>query len=373
MKKIGILGCTGSIGKTTLRVIDDDSTKKVELLANNNNLEELKVLIRKYQPSIAICVDKNYLYKDGKEYTVDSGVLADESIYKECDIVVNGIVGLAGLAPTLAVIRSGAVLATANKESFVCAGAIINKEKEKYKASIFPVDSEHSAVWQLIDGRKDIKDIVITASGGAFRDRSREELVYSTAEEALNHPNWIMGKKVTIDCATLMNKGMEIIEAKHLFGRIPTVVGHRESQVHALVQYADGTFNANISRPDMYVPICYALNYPDIKTTTVEELHLEELSLNFFRLDEEKFPCLSIAKKVSTMGDIAGCVMNAADEVLVHRYMHGDIGFYDISTGIERALAKFGRKGDFSTIGEVFCMDKAVREYTSSMSFGGKK
>lgn len=373
MKKIGLLGCTGSIGKNTLDVIRSDKNFSVSLLANYSDLIGLKALIKEFSPEIAICLSEKYLYKDGKEYALsDVNVLADETLYDNCDLVINGILGLAGLLPSLTVIKSGKILATANKESFVCAGEIINECVKKYDGTIYPLDSEHSAVWQLIQGKNNVKDIYITASGGAFRDKTKEELAACPASDALKHPNWIMGKKVTIDCATLMNKGMEIIEAKHLFNRIPKVLGHRESYVHALVEFTDGTYNANISEPSMFYPISYALHYPNggffNKNTS-----LVGKSFNFFELDEDRFPCLAIAKKVVNLGDIAGCVMNAADEILVNRYLKGEIGFYDIPEGIEKTLNKFSSVGNFNNIDDVFRIDKESREYTLSMRFGGKR
>lgn len=371
MKNIGVLGCTGSIGQTTLKVIANDGNLRAVLLVNYSNLAQLKKLINIFKPKVAACISANYLYIDGRETTLSTDILSDIDTYRDCDIVVNGIVGLAGLKPSLAVLKANKILATANKESFVCAGKLINEVKNNYNGKIYPLDSEHSAVWQLTDGRKDFTKIIITASGGAFRDRTREELFHSKAEEALRHPNWVMGKKVTIDCATLMNKGMEIIEARHLFGQKAEVLGHRESFVHALVQYADGTYNANLSTPDMTVPISYALNYPFVKKTDISILSLFDKNLHFFQPDESLFPCLKIGKEVADKGDKAGCIMNAADEVLVNRYLQGEVGFYDISDGVKKALDRFDTEGDFSDIDEVFRMDAAVREYTLSMCFGG--
>lgn len=372
MKRIGVLGCTGSIGTTTLNVVRASDDIKVELLVNNSDLVGLKRLIAEFSPKIAICLSKRYIYAGGVECELsDENVLSDSGLYNDCDLVVNGIVGLSGLAPTLAVLEAKKILATANKESFVCAGKIIEEYKQKNNGIIYPLDSEHSAVWQLLQTDRAVNRIIITASGGAFRDKSIAELRGSKAVDALRHPNWIMGKKVTIDCATLMNKGMEIIEAKHLFGIIPDVIGHRESYVHALVEYTDGTYNANISVPDMFFPISYALHYPS-SAIAKESWELSDKAFNFFKLDEQKFPCLAIAKKTAHRGDIAGCVMNTADEVLVQKYLKDEIKFYDIPEGIERALDEFGGNGDFSSVEEVFRMDKAVREYTLRMSFGGK-
>ncbi len=373
MKTVAVLGCTGSIGQSALKVISSDADMRVGLLANYGNLDGLKKLIRTYSPAIAVCVSENYLYKDGREYVLSNNPLEDADIYADCDVVVNGIVGLAGLKPSLAAVRAGKILATANKESFVCAGTIINDVKKQTNGVIYPLDSEHSAVWQLIDGKSDVSEIIITASGGAFRDLTKEELKYAKASDALKHPNWKMGKKVTVDCATLVNKGMEIIEAKHLFGIKTTAIGHRESIIHALVKHNDGTLSANLSAPDMVTPIAYALNYPKSARPLAAELDLSKLgSLNFYSLDENRFPCLRLAKNAAKCGDVAGCVFNAADEVLVNAYIDGVIGFYDVAAGIDKAMNKFACEGNFEDLDALFRMDKAVREYTLYSVIGGR-
>lgn len=372
MKNIGVLGCTGSIGRSTLSVCRADGEFCVSFLANKRSLEALKADIAEFRPKIAVCVEARYLYADGKEYDLPEGFLTDPDNYACCDVVVNGISGLAGLPPSLAILRAGKVLATANKESFVCAGTLVNALKKETNGVIYPLDSEHSAVWQLLSGKSDAERIILTASGGAFRDLPYEKLKEAKAADALRHPTWIMGKKVTIDCATLMNKGMEIIEAKHLFALPVEILGHRESLIHALVEYSDGTFAANISATDMSVPISYALHYPRRADKPVKKLSLLS-DLHFFKPDPERFPCLKIAKEAALSGDIAGCVMNSADEVLVEKYLAGEIGFYDISDGIRAAMDKFALSGDFDDCEAVFRMDKAVREYTLSMFCGGKR
>lgn len=372
MKKIGVLGCTGSIGKSTLSVCRSSGEFCVTFLANFRSLDALKADIAEFKPKIAVCVEARYLYENGKEYTLPEDFLADPNNYACCDLAVNGISGLAGLKPSMAVLRAGKILATANKESFVCAGSLINALKKETNGVIYPLDSEHSAVWQLLSNRNDAKKIILTASGGAFRDLPYERLKEAKAADALRHPTWNMGKKVTIDCATLMNKGMEIIEAKHLF-RLPVeILGHRESLIHAMVEYSDGTVAANISATDMRVPISYALHYPRRASEPTKKLDLLS-DLHFFRPDTKRFPCLEIAKEAAKSGDIAGCVMNSADEVLVEKYLSGEISFYDISDGIKAAMDKFAVSGDFDDNEAVFRMDKAVREYTLSMFCGGKR
>ena len=370
MKNIGVLGCTGSIGTTTLRVIRDNNFR-VGLLANHSDLDGLLRLIEEFHPQYAVCIQKKYLYCDGKEYSLPDDFLSRPETYEGLDIVVNGIVGIAGLDPTLAVLKSNAILATANKESFVCAGNIIKKHGSVKDGKIYPLDSEHSAIWQLIDGRIDVNKVTITASGGAFRDLDKNELALAKANDALRHPNWLMGKKVTIDCATLMNKGMELIEAKHLFNLLCEAIGHRESIIHAIAEYADGKKYVNMSMPTMYTPINYALQYPTIgKNDNYPIEYSEKKGLSFFELDEDKFPCLSIAKEVVKLGDKAGCVMNAANEVLVKKYLDGDISFYDIPCGITSAMEKFDIVGDFDDVESIVRIDGQVKEYTLSMSFG---
>lgn len=379
MKKIAVLGCSGSIGETTLNVIRNNRDSfAVSLLVNKSNLNRLKTLISEFKPNKAICIDHDYYYCEGKEYKLKKNtqnqdyckILANKELYADSDAVVNGIVGLDGLIPTISTLMSGKILATANKESLVCAGDLITKIKNQNNSVIYPVDSEHSTIWQLIDGKADlVKRIILTASGGAFRDFSVNDLKKAKAERALSHPTWVMGKKVTIDSATLMNKGMEIIEAKHLFdNKEISVVMHRESIVHSLIELVDNTVLAGLSTPDMTLPIQYALTYPNRIRSKVQSLDLiKSGSLNFSVLDEEKFPCLRLAKEVNKYGDYAGTVLNAANEILVKKYIDNEIGFYDISEGVERSMQKFGLNGHFDSVEEVFCMDKQVKEYTLSI------
>lgn len=372
-KKLAILGCTGSIGTSTLKVVEKGDFS-VGLLANYSDGKGLRALIEKFRPAFAVCVSDNYLYCGGKEYLLPDGFLSDPATYVDVDLVVNGIAGLAGLLPTLGALRAGKPIATANKESFVCAGSLITAASKRFSAPLYPVDSEHSAAWQLLHNNLNAQKIVITASGGAFRDLTREELAFAKARDALNHPNWLMGKKVTIDCATLVNKGMELIEAKHLFHLPCEAIGHRESIVHAMVHNKDGSVLAHLSKPDMVSPISYALHYPASSFQTVPTMDLTEIgALRFFKLDRDRFPSLSIAEEANKMGDIAGCVFSVADEVLVSRYLADEIGFYDLSDGIRHAFDTFAEPGDFSSTEAVFCMEKKVKEYTLNMRFGGRK
>ncbi len=371
-KRIAILGATGSIGSTALDIIRKNRDLfEVVIIANNSgNLENL---IAEFQPKHAVSVaKKQYLCNNSVAPYKD--ILSHSATYADIDIVINGIAGIAGLAPSLAALSAGVTLATANKESFVAAGTLLNRYKKTNNSRIIPLDSEHSAVWQCIGGAyENVKSIILTASGGAFRDLSYDELKNAKAVDALKHPNWKMGKKVTIDCATLMNKGMELIEAKHLFGISDiSAVQHRESIVHALVVMKDNSVIAGLSQPDMTLPIQLALTYPLRQESSVPTLNFETIgSLNFSSIDEKKFPCFAIAKDVLKLKDTAGCVMNSANEVAVKAYSEDQIAFYDIPTIIEDALEKFADNYDFDTFSQVESMDKAVSEYTFKRIYGG--
>lgn len=360
---------TGSIGQTALRIIAKyPHLFELVLIANNENLKSLKHLIDANKPEFAVCTGQKFLYIKGKECSYDDNFLNNPETYSTSDIVINGISGVAGLAPSLAVIRAERVLATANKESLVAGGNILMNEAAKYNAQIRPLDSEHSSIWQCVAvGKAFVEEIILTASGGAFRNLPVEKLACAPAAEALKHPTWVMGQKITIDCATLMNKGMEIIEAKHLFApKKISVVRHNESIIHSLVRLTDGSLFAHLSTPDMTIPIQYALTYPERMESGVKHLELSEIGkLTFEEPDYQKFPCLRIATEVNQFGDIAGCVMNAANEVLVNAYINDMVGFYDIPKYIELAMDRFAIRGDFNDIDELFSLDSEVREYTS--------
>jgi 1-deoxy-D-xylulose-5-phosphate reductoisomerase len=369
IKKLAILGATGSIGKTTLNIVSAHPDKfKVSIIANFSDLEGLKKLIEKFKPEIAICVKENYFFKNGKVFSCTEDILADSNLYNDCDIVINGIAGIAGLKPTMAVLNSNATLATANKESFVCAGEIINKERELNSKVIYPLDSEHNTVWQLISGNENnVKTIILTASGGAFRDLPYENLKNVTAVDALKHPNWVMGKKVTIDCATLVNKGMEIIEARYLFNCDNIkVVQHNESIIHAMVELKDNSILAGLSYPDMTLPIQYALSYPNRLETSVKSIDFSRLkNLNFGEIDTKRFPCFKICQEIAGKGDGIGTIFNSANEVLVKAFLEDKIGFYDIPRLISMSLDKFS-DSKACNIEEIFCIDRKVSEYTLS-------
>jgi len=356
VKNIVILGSTGSIGQSTLDVVRQFPDRfNVTGLAAGKNLPVLLNQMVEFKPS-AVCVRssedanklKDMLQTIRMNYQPD--ILWDDRGY--CDIaslpdshmVVSAIVGAAGLLPTIYAIRAGKDIALANKETLVIAGAIVSLEVNKAGVKLLPVDSEHNAIFQAMEGhnKRDVSRILLTASGGPFLHSSREELERVTPKEALKHPNWSMGKKITIDSATLMNKGLELIEAHWLFGLPPERIDihvHPESIVHSMVEYIDGSVLAHLAVPDMRIPIAYALSYPDRLPVQVPRLNLFEVRrLTFFPPDETRFPCLRLAKEACKQGDTLPSVLNAANEVAVEAFLDGRISFYGIPEVIEYVM-----------------------------------
>lgn len=343
-KKIIIFGSTGSIGTQTLRVIDMYPDRfEVVGLGCGGNYSLLNQQIAKYRPKylfIAENIDK--VIPMGAEILPNAERLAEV----DADIFVSAAVGMAGLAPTLKAIETGKDIALANKETLVSAGDYVMARAKAKGVRILPVDSEHSALWQCLNygTARNIKSLILTASGGAFRGRKTEELRSVTVNDALKHPTWNMGRKVTIDSATLMNKGLEVIEAKHLFEveaeRIKVLV-HKESVVHSMVQFDDNSVIAELSSPSMILPIQLALTYPDKIMSEVKELDLADIAtLSFEKPDMDTFTALKIAYDVAKIGGTAGAVMNAADEIAVAAFVDGRIGFLDIPTVIRNTLDK---------------------------------
>lgn len=331
--KIAVLGATGSIGVQTLNVARrHPELFSVVFLANGQNFDALKMEAEEFGVKNAYCA----------AVSCGNNVLGDPETYKEADIVVNGIAGLDGLEPSLAALKAGKILATANKESIVCFGKELKNVARKYGGEIRPVDSEHSAMWQCLETPENVKRLIITASGGAFRDLTVDELKSAKAEDALKHPNWTMGKKVTVDCATMVNKGLEIIEAKQLFGisEIKPVI-HRESIIHSMVEFRDGTVKASLSAPSMEIPIQYAMSYPKRLESYAPALDFSALgTLTFAEPDREKYPALKLGEEVAATDDeFYNTVYSAADEALVPLYLAEKIGYFDISSTIDRALS----------------------------------
>ena len=353
MKCLSILGSTGSIGVNTLDVVSHFPDRfKIIGLAAGRNIKLLKDQIKLFKPRI-VSVYTGTLAKELKKNLHSSfqpeivygkeGLAAIASL-KEVDMVVSAIVGSAGLIPTFTAIKRGKHIALANKEALVMAGKIITNEARKQNAKIIPVDSEHSAIFQLLQGnrKKYIKTIILTASGGPFLRYSYQRLATVTPSEALNHPKWKMGKKVTIDSASLMNKGLEVIEAKWLFDIASEnikVYIHPQSVVHAMVEYIDGSVIAQLSHPDMRGPISYALSYPERMSTKLSSLNLLEVrKLSFIAPNLKKFPALSLAYRALEDGETMPAVLNAANEIAVRAFLNGKIQFTDIPEIAERTM-----------------------------------
>ncbi len=350
-RKIALLGSTGSIGRQTLEVAREEGLSVVALTANSS-IDLIEQQAREFSPRLVALYDEaaaKVLREKLSDTDIEvlsgmEGLLAAATA-EEADTVVTAVVGMIGLQPTLAAIECGKRIALANKETLVCAGELVMDAAEKYGAEIVPVDSEHSAIFQCLQGcadRGEIKRLVLTCSGGPFYGLSYEELEGKTKRDALAHPNWTMGAKITIDSATLMNKGLEIIEAMRLY-RLPLskvdAVIHRQSIVHSLVEYTDGALLAQLGTPDMKLPIRYALTYP--KRSVSPDRPLDLLScppLTFAKPDEEAFPCLAIAKRCAEKGGTSCAIMNGANEAAVALFLADKIGFCDIPRLVQKAL-----------------------------------
>ena len=370
MKNIAILGSTGSIGTQSLEVADKDSSLKVKSLTAYKNTDLLEEQIRKYKPDFAAMYDEKCA-ADLKVRVKDTNtvVLSGEEGVCECarqgDMAVTAIVGIAGLRPTLAAIESGSDIALSNKETLVTAGDYVMDFARKKGVRIVPVDSEHSAIFQSIaDQGKFVERIIITASGGPFFGKKKEELRDVTAQDALKHPNWSMGAKITIDSSTLVNKGLEIIEAMHLFGVgvdniIPVV--HRQSIVHSLVEFCDGSVIGQFGVPDMKLPISYALHYPERSIKVSERLDLARIgTLTFAEIDNEAFPAVNMAKWAATKGGTMPAVFNGANEEAVAMFLKGECRFGDITEYISYAMDKHSVVNE-TTIAAIEDADKFAR------------
>lgn len=372
MKSLVILGSTGSIGTQALEVCRRDGYK-VNALAAGGNIELLEKQAREFGVKAVAVFDENKA-NDLKIKLADTDIKvfggADgvcEVARMEADVVLNSIVGIAGLRPTLAAIESGKDIALANKETLVTGGDIVNRKAREKGVKILPVDSEHSAIFQSIQGspQKSVRKILLTASGGPFWGKTRKDLENVTVKEALNHPNWSMGAKITIDSATLMNKGLEVIEAVHLFG-LPAkdieVLVHRQSIVHSGVEFSDGAVIAQLGTPDMRLPIQYALTYPERSDYAFEHLDLFKVgTLTFEKPDTDTFRCLSLCVKAITEGGLLPTVVNGANEQAVGLFLEGKIKFLQIAELVEKALVSANNKKDF-TLEDILNADKLARE-----------
>jgi 1-deoxy-D-xylulose-5-phosphate reductoisomerase len=374
VKRIVILGSTGSIGSSTLDVVSKfpDRFQIVGLAAGSND-QILEDQIRTFQPKVVAlsCPDaaKRLRARVGNvqvEVLDGEPGICEVARFPQCDLVISAIVGGAGLKPTLSAIQAGRQVALANKEPMVMAGQLMQQEAHKHGVTIFPIDSEHSAIFQSMEGHRkvDIRRVVLTASGGPFWDWPATDFEDITPEQALKHPNWKMGAKITTDSATLMNKGLEVIEARWLFD-LPAsqidVVIHRESIIHSLVEYCDGSVISQLGHPDMRTPISYAMNYPERVPLHPPLLDLGKIGkLTFFPPDTEKFPCLQLAYDALAGGAGLPATLNAANEVAVHAFLNNQIAFLDIPKVIKETMAAYCPT-PLSTIEEVLDVDQWAR------------
>ena len=352
MKNLAILGSTGSIGTQTLDVVRDlPEMFRVAVLAANTSDKKLEAQIEEFRPELAVLADEAAAARLKARYKGTTKILGGEdglvaaAVFPAVDMVVTSLMGFAGLAPTLAAIRAGKNIALANKETLVAAGELVRREASAHGAAIFPVDSEHSALFQCLQGekREAVESLILTASGGPFRGRRKEALAGVSIGDCLKHPTWSMGRKITVDSATLVNKGLEVIEAHWLYDmpydKIKVVV-HPQSIVHSMVAFQDGAVMAQLGVPDMRLPIQYALTYPERMASTLARLDFARLgTLTFEEPDTKTFRGLAIAIEAGRAGGTAPCVMNAANEIAVAAFLDGSIRFLDIYDIIEQTLS----------------------------------
>ena len=378
MKQVLVLGSTGSIGVNTLNVIREfPEMFRASVLTVNCNIDLVEKQFHEFRPDTIVVTNKSCAselrkrLKDKVEILDGEEGLIEVTKRGNYDILLSALVGFAGLAPTLEAIKLGKRIALANKETLVAAGELVIDLCKKHNAELIPVDSEHSAIFQCLVGEKsaEVNKLILTASGGPFFNKSKEELLAVTLEEALNHPNWKMGNKITIDSATMMNKGLEVIEAHWLFDlpkeRINVVI-HPQSVIHSMVEFIDGSIKAQLSTPDMKLPIQYALTYPErFENKFVKTDFCSIASLTFFEPDIEKFRCLKLAFDSMAEGGTSPCILNAANEVAVQKFLEGSIKFHQIPDLISEALVKLEnhRKPDLETI---FECDRETREFLGS-------
>ena len=382
VKCVSILGSTGSIGRQSLDIISRLPGLRVAALTAGTSVERMAEQCRAFRPTLAVMATEEAA-KELQTRIEDLPVrvnwgqegLLEAASLPEADCVITAVVGMVGLKPTLAAIRAGKRIGLANKETLVCAGELVMAEAEKYHAEIVPVDSEHSAIFQCLMGchdKKEIKRLILTCSGGPFFGMTREQLHSVTKADALKHPNWKMGAKITIDCATLMNKGLEVIEAMRLY-RVPLeqvdVVIHRQSVVHSMVEFTDGAVMAQMGTPDMRLPIQLALTYPERIPSPVERLDLTRCAaLTFCHPDYEKFPCLALARDCAKRGGTACPAMNGANEEAVALFLADKIGFYDIYRLVAQAVEQVPFIQD-PTLEEILEADRLARLAVRQNSF----
>lgn len=378
MKKLSILGSTGSIGTQTLDIVSKNDDLRVTALAAYGNIELLEKQVRMYKPNV-VCVYDEKKAGDLRTKIKDTGVkvvsgmegLIEAAVEKEADIVVTAVVGMIGIKPTMAAIKAGKDIALANKETLVTAGHIIIPAAKEYNISILPVDSEHSAIFQCLNGEKraQIDKILLTASGGPFRGKTIDELKNVTVEEALKHPNWAMGRKITIDSATMVNKGLEVIEAKWLFdvdfSQVEVVV-QPQSLIHSMVQFKDGAIMAQLGTPDMRLPIQYAIYYPERRCLDGQRVDFSQIcSISFEKPDTDTFRGLRMAYDAGRCGGSMPTVFNAANEMAVAKFLDKKIKFLDIYSIIEDSMKNVKLVNEPS-IDEILDAEKETYEFIES-------
>ncbi|MEN3971512.1 1-deoxy-D-xylulose-5-phosphate reductoisomerase [Sphingomicrobium sp. XHP0235] len=371
-KRISILGATGSVGGSTLALIENDPDYEVVSVTAGSDIEKLAVIARRTGARRAVVADVALLDDlrsalEGVDCEASAGEAALCEAAREADFVMAAIVGTAGLKPVMAAIEAGVTVGLANKESLVTAGALMMDAAKRHEATILPVDSEHNAIFQcLLDGDyAAVERLILTASGGPFRELSAEEMAGKTPEQAVAHPNWSMGAKISVDSATMMNKGLELIEAHHLFG-LPSekidIIVHPQSVIHSCVEYCDGSILAQLGPSDMRVPIAHCLAYPERMATRIERLDLAAVArLDFEAPDPKRFPALRLARAALEAGGSAPARLNAANEVAVAAFLCGKIGFSDIAASVEEVLEKGANEAPLASIDDVLMVDAAAR------------
>ncbi len=382
-KKITIFGSTGSIGESTLDIIKNHKDKyEIIGLSANNNYEKLSEQVNDFKPKI-VSLNNPESYKRFIDINTDKNlkVVNGKDSYEEIldyntDLVMAAITGSAGLMPVVTALKKGVSIALANKESLVCSGSLVTSIAELNNAKILPVDSEHNAIYQVLDvkNKSKISRLILTASGGPFLKKSIHELEDITPEQAIKHPNWSMGKKISVDSATMMNKGLELIEAFFLFG-IPQdkidIVIHPESVIHSCVEYTDGSVLSQMGTPDMRTPISFTLAYPDRIKTNVQRLNLSEIQkLTFYEPDVIKYPCLELAYHSLKIGKSAPTILNAANEIAVDAFLNKEIKFLSIAKIVEKALNK-SSFSNINSIKDVIDIDESSREETTDIIKAG--
>lgn len=369
-KQIMILGSTGSVGTKALQIVEKNPEQfRVVGLSTNTNVKALAEQIMKFRPRYVAVTDATARAEFVKYKPPFVQVLPIEELSQiKVDCVINGMVGISGLKPSMNVLKNGSTLGIANKEPIVAAGRLMREAAERYGATIIPVDSEHSAIFQCLKAgqTKDVKKVTLTASGGPFVDYTEQQLATVTPQMAIKHPVWSMGTKVSIDSATLMNKGLEVIEAMNLFN-LPKekvdVIVHRESVIHSFVEFIDKTVMACMSMPNMRLPVQLAMTYPDRIDSFVESLDLVKLgALHFERPDLKKFRCLSLAIEAAKLGETACVAVSAADEIAVAEFISGRIGFNDIARYVEKGMS-YARGNKVGSVDEVLSIDETVKKY----------